>query len=352
MLKGLISKLSGQSTDVTGAQRSALDTLSSSTGAIPNFGDAGAGAVSKFFNESTAPQAGMLSDAYKTLQGNIGGTASGAELDPYSTPGFGDAINTMTKDITNRVKGVYAGSGRDPSGAGSFAGTLGRGLTEGISPVIASQYNQNKQNQMNAAGTLFGAGGNTASGLTAQQLAELSAGATGVGMIPGLTQAYTSPGTAQLGAANASYSQPYANLAQMLQQAGMLGGMGSQSSGYGTSTTTQPQSTFGNILGGISGGAGILGSLGGSGGGIGALSSLMMLSDERAKDDIEEIGTTHDEQPIYRYRYKGSPVTQIGMLAQEVQKRTPDAVGEMMPGILGVNYRRATDRAAEMRKAA
>lgn len=335
MLKGLIDKFSGLNTDVTGGQKSALDTLTSATSNLPNFGAQGAGAVGNFFNMSTTPQVGMLSDAFSKLQGNLGATASGAELDPYSTPGFGDAINTMSKDITNRVKGTYAGSGRDPSGAGSFAGTLGRGLTEGISPVIAAQFNQNKSNQMGAANTLFNAGGSTASGMTAQQMAQLGAGATGLGLIPQLMSAYTAPGQAQLGAANASYAQPFANLMQLLQPSAALGAMGSQSSGTGTSTTTQPQNTMSNIMGGLSGGIGL----------------LSLMSDERAKDDIERVGRLDDGQPIFRYHYKGSDVPQIGLLAQRVRNVAPEAVEEV-GGMLRVNYGKATDRAAEIARAA
>lgn len=347
LLQGLIDKYGKANTDVTGAQTSALDNLSSGASAIPNFGSQGASAVGDFFGANTTPQVGMLSDAYKSLQGNIGGTASGAELDPYSTPGFADSLKTLTNDITNQVKGVYAGAGRDPSGAGSFAGSLGRGLTQGEAPVIAAQYNQNKGNQLAAANTLYGAGNTTAGGITAQQMAELTAQGQGLGLLPQLSAAYTAPGQAQVGAANAQYSQPYANLLQLLQPGAALGAMGSQSTGTGTSTTTQPQSTFGNILGGLAGGTGILSSMGAFG-----PAGFLALSDERLKENIEEIGTTHDDQKIYRYEYVDSPVTHIGMLAQEVQKRTPGAVAEMMPGILGVNYRAATNRAAAMRKAA
>jgi hypothetical protein len=63
------------------------------------------------------------------------------DYNPYNTPGFSDAINTMTSDITNQVNGSFAGAGRDFSGANQMA--LGRGLTSGLAPTIAAQYNQN-----------------------------------------------------------------------------------------------------------------------------------------------------------------------------------------------------------------
>lgn len=216
----------------------------------------------------------MLQSALSGLQGNIGGTASGADLNPYSTPGFSDALKTMTNDITNSVKGVYAGSGRDPSGAGSFAQSLGRGLTQGEAPTIAAQYNQNKANQMNAANSLFSGTGTTAGQITGQQQVPLANQTQALGLIPQLMQAFTAPAQTQLGAANTAYSQPFANLSALLGPLTSIAGLGQSSTGSGTSTTTQPQSTAGNILGGLAGGAGILSSLGGSAGVAGLLPLL------------------------------------------------------------------------------
>jgi hypothetical protein len=88
------------------------------------------------------------------------------------------------------------------------------------------------------------------------------------------------------------------------------------------------------------------------GGGMGALGMLSMLSDERAKDNIEKVGKLDDGQAVYRYNYKGSPVTHIGLLAQEVAKHNPSAVSHMGMGLLGVDYHRATDKAAAMERAA
>jgi hypothetical protein len=352
LLSDLISQYSGLSTEVTPEQRTAAGNLVGAAGNLPNFGGAGTEAVNRLFSSSTAPQVGMLSDAYQTLQKNIGGTASGAELDPYSTPGFSDAIGTLTNDITNKVKSVYAGSGRDPSGAGSFAGSLGRGLTQGIAPVISAQFNQNNANRFNAANTLYNAGGSTASGITGQNQIPLSNAATALGLTPGVLSSYLAPGQAQLGAANTQFSQPFSNMGALLQPATALGGLGQQSTGTGTAVTQQPQSLLSNILGGVTGGVGLLSAMGGSGGGMAALAPLLALSDERAKDDVEEIGKLHDGQSVYRFTYKGSDIPQIGLLAQRVAEVEPDAVGHFGAGLLGVDLKRATDRAASMRRAA
>ena len=73
-------------------------------------------------------------------------------------------------------------------------------------------------------------------------------------------------------------------------------------------------------------------------------------SDERLKENIQKVGETNDGQNIYRYNYKGDPRTQIGLLAQEVAREHPEAVGEQN-GYLTVDYRDATKDAARDRKA-
>jgi hypothetical protein len=68
-------------------------------------------------------------------------------------------------------------------------------------------------------------------------------------------------------------------------------------------------------------------------------------SDKRLKHDAERVGEMHDGTPIYRFKYNGSDHTQIGLMAQDVEKRHPEAVGESQ-GYKTVDYKKATDEAA------
>lgn len=332
LLQNLLSRYGSTNTDVTPGQSTALANLNSSAAGIPNFGSTAAGGVDRLFGSDTSNQVGMLNTGFDTLNRNIGGTASGAELDPYKTPGFGSAIDTMSNDITNRVKGVYAGSGRDPSGAGSFAQSLGRGLEQGIAPVIASQFNTNKGNQMNAASTLYNASGTTAGNITAQNQVPLSnilQGLQGAGMIPGL---YTAPATAQLGAANAGQNQQFANMQQLLTPALGLGALGTNTSGTGTQTPAN--NPLNNWIGGTSAGLGALG---------------MLFSDQDLKENIRDVGMLFDGTPVKEYNYVGDDTPQLGMLAQDIERHNPEsgAVAEIA-GFKAVNYRKATERAARL----
>lgn len=65
-----------------------------------------------------------------------------------------------------------------------------------------------------------------------------------------------------------------------------------------------------------------------------ALIGALPFSDERLKEDIERVGETDAGTPIYTYRYKGSPMMQMGVMAQE----NPDAAVRDPSGFLRVDY--------------
>jgi hypothetical protein len=74
--------------------------------------------------------------------------------------------------------------------------------------------------------------------------------------------------------------------------------------------------------------------------GLGA-AGVYKFSDKRLKKNIKKIGKTNDGQNLYSYRYKGSDEPQIGLMAQEVAKKKPDAVAVTPSGFLAVNYDKA-----------
>lgn len=73
--------------------------------------------------------------------------------------------------------------------------------------------------------------------------------------------------------------------------------------------------------------------------GVGSLvSALVSFSDRRGKTDIKKVGKTDAGLPIYTYKMKGSPKTQMGVMAQDVEKEQPDALAILSGGWKGVNY--------------
>lgn len=74
---------------------------------------------------------------------------------------------------------------------------------------------------------------------------------------------------------------------------------------------------------------------------VGGIGGLFALSDERAKKEKNKIGETDDGMGIYSFKYKGSDKTEVGLMAQEVKKKRPEAVRVRPDGLFEVNYEAA-----------
>lgn len=78
----------------------------------------------------------------------------------------------------------------------------------------------------------------------------------------------------------------------------------------------------------------------GIGGGIG---KLIGMSDERTKKDVKKRGEI-DGMGLYEFRYKGEPKSQskhVGLMAQEVKKKRPEAIVPTSGGLMAVDYGKA-----------
>ena len=147
--------------NVNGIEDSALNRLSQNA----RGGNPYAPQVGVLANDLLAggkDRTGIVSDAYSGLQNNIGATARGDYVDPANNPFYSKLTSTVSNDIQNRISGMFAGAGRDFSGA--HIGTMARGISEGVAPVFANQWNKERDNHLNAASALYGAG-NTTGGL-------------------------------------------------------------------------------------------------------------------------------------------------------------------------------------------
>jgi len=74
--------------------------------------------------------------------------------------------------------------------------------------------------------------------------------------------------------------------------------------------------------------------------------TIFSMSDARMKDNIERVGELYDGQPIYRYNMKGSPKTQLGLMAQDLEHNGHGDAVAGLGGLKMVDYKRATDVAA------
>lgn len=254
-LQGILGQVQSGlgNTALTGNETGAINTLEHNAGNASQYAPAIQGYAQNLLSGGGAnAQAGNINQNYQNYQAQTNPLASNTNYNPYSTPGFGDAINTMTSDITNGVNGQFAGAGRDFSGANSMA--LGRGLTQGLAPTIASQYNQNVQNQQGAAGNLYQAGNTNAgllTGLNQQGLANQGQGVTAAGQA---NDAQNAGANATLQAEAARRGIPVQALGLLSQIGIPIAGLGGQSTGTSTGTATaSPTQQIGQLFGGFGG---------------------------------------------------------------------------------------------------
>lgn len=96
------------------------------------------------------------------------------------------------------------------------------------------------------------------------------------------------------------------------------------------------------FFGGGGGGAGVASSAAGGGvlGTLGAGTAGLFGSDRRIKKEIRRVGTLDNGLPVYAFKYKAGGPTQIGVMAQDVEKVKPEAVVEV-EGVKMVHYDQA-----------
>lgn len=262
-----------------------------------------------------------------------------AALNSSTAPIYSTVDNYMNPYLDNVVKSTMANMAEQNAeqqqgvlGNAAVQGALGGNRVGVAQAELARQ--QNLANQQTIAG-LYNQGYNTALGAAQSDKAAAQNAAAGYANL-GSTAMQTNlqQAAAQVGAGTQqqqwNYQQYQNKLAYPFETtswlANIVSGLGS---GMGGKTTqTAPSGNTGSaVLGGV-------------------LSLASLFSDRRLKEGVVPIGKTFDGQNIYRFRYKDEPVERIGLMAQEVEKRHPDAVGERH-GYKTVEYKAATDKAAE-----
>lgn len=163
ILNNIFAQLGGVNPNLTGAETDAINQLGASggnqyAGAV---GDVAGGLLG---GGGASGQAGFLTDAFNQYKAALDPFASGKYVDPASNPALGQYMSTIANDVGNRVNSMFAGAGRDLSGANIQQ--YGRGIAEGQAPVLADMYNQERTRQLGAISGIFGGAGQTAGTLT------------------------------------------------------------------------------------------------------------------------------------------------------------------------------------------
>jgi hypothetical protein len=239
-----------------------------------------------------------LQDAALMQQGTYGRLAPGAEQgimgaqslvnrnlagDNLRGNPFLDGILDSTRsNVTNQVNSQFNRAGR--FGSGRYEGVLARELARAENDLRFQNYGAERQIQQNSIG----------------DAQNLMGGTTGL-----------------------------LNNAAQLPWIGVQaqnGGTNSLTNGFGVRTTTE-SGGLGSVLGGLAG------TLGGA--------AISKYSDERVKNITGRAGTDPKTGlPLYDYTYKDDPTgtPQTGVMAQDVEKVAPEAVGQDASGVKMVDY--------------
>lgn len=239
-------------TGVTGAENSALNQLTSNAGQYSSqFAPQIQSYASNLLSGGGAnAQAGNLQGGLDQYQQQLAPYANGSMIG--NNPALQAQLGQIGTDVTNQVNGSFAGAGRDFSGANQMA--LARGISAGQAPVIANQYNQDVQNQLSAAGSLYGAQNQTGGLLAGLNQQGLSNQGQGV-------QASQDAASAQNAAPNAVLQAEAQRRGIPVQALGLLAQIGIPIAGLGSQSTGQSQGTqqasgaqqFAQIMGGLGG---------------------------------------------------------------------------------------------------
>jgi hypothetical protein len=254
-----------------------------------------------------------------------GGAIANAAFDPRQA-----LYNRSLQQFTDQMRAGQGargiamtpyGAGLEAMGLGNFANDwqnqqLQRMLQGGQG--MSNMYGQGAQMQASAPGMYLGASGMP--WMTGQQIGGAQMGALG--------------GLGQFGQAGAQLPQ------QQIQDWQNYLGWGSNQQNANNQTMLNQEKLASQQSGDMWSGLGKLA-------GTAAPFLMSMLSDENLKDDISQVGVLYDDTPVYSFRYAGDPTPRIGLMAQDVEERYPEAVGEAY-GFKTVDYGLATARAREL----
>jgi Chaperone of endosialidase len=273
---------------------------------------------------------------------------TGQDINQYLSPYLGDVLGT-TNALANQNNSIAQ--------SGALGTAISSGAFGGDRTGIAAA-NLNQQNSLAEQSTdanILNTGYNTAlSTAQQQQGVNLSAGQANRAALGSAGSELASIGSTAYGE-GANTASELGSLGSGAQAAGLAGAQAQIGAGTLQQQTAQAADTaeynqflqaqsypfqVDQFLANIAEGTGAL-----SGSTTTTTTPGGFFSDKRLKHDIKKIGKLYDGQEIYSYKMHGDPRTHIGLIAQKVEKKHPEAVG-LAGGYKIVDYGKATKEAA------
>jgi hypothetical protein len=250
VLQGILGQLNNNlgQTNLTRNEDLAIGQLTNAASA----GNPFAGQIGNFANEllsggGATNQAGNVTQNLSEYQRRLNPIADGANIGPNGNPALKGYLDTIANDVQTRVNGMFAGAGRDLSGAN--VGTVARGIAEGTAPVLAAQYNTDFGNMRSAADALYGAGNTNAGLLSGMQQQALQNKGVGIGASQAATDANTSGARGLLEAEALRRGLPVQALGLLANIGIPIAGLGGQSTGQSNTTGTNQMSGMQQFMG-------------------------------------------------------------------------------------------------------
>jgi hypothetical protein len=290
--------------------------------------------------------------------GLAAGSAEQVNAQPLSAQDIQQYMNPYVQDVAGSTAALL-GQNNAQAQSGALGTAISSGAFGGDRTGIAAANLEQQQNLSNAntyAGILSQGYTNAQGVAQQQQGVNLAAGQANRAALGSAGSELASIGQTAYGEGANTASEQGA-LASGAQTAGLQGANAQIAAGTVQQQTQQAQDTaeYNQFLQQESYPFQVQSWLAGISEGTGALSGSTttttqpggFFSDRRLKHDIKKIGKTYDNQTIYSYKMHGDPRTHIGLMAQEVEKKKPAAVGvDGRSGYKIVDYGTATDAAA------
>lgn len=228
------------------------------------------------------------------------------------------------------LTGAYGGQIGEGTGATNFLSQL-LGVSPGGVAGAANQVGEGANQVAEAGGAQAGYQNYLQNAGYAPAMRQLSQGITGQGAASGLLRSGATDKALQSRGTdlNSQYFNNY------LQQLSGLSGLGLQAGGILANTGQQSTSQSTNSSTGTStgGSPSTLGSIASTVGGIASI-----FSDRKLKTGIRKVGAFSDGLGIYTFRYHGHRQRVRGVMADEVARLRPWALGPRVAGFATVNY--------------
>lgn len=261
----------------------------------------------QYEGERVAPTSDTTLDAYSLFK-TMPQTVADMDLNEYMNPFINDVVNTSMGKMNDARVQALMGNADKAIASKAFGGSRS-------AIVDAVTNSESIKDQGLLASQLFSQGYDKATGLAQGDIDNRRKQFAGLLGIGSAEQAQTQ---SELDAAQTKWNE--ANNADIDRLNVLMSALGM--SPYGkteTATKTAQQGSSGTDFASV--GAGLLSLVGG------------IFSDRTEKTDIEKKGTDPvTGLDIYAYRYKGDPKSYskvVGIMAQDVKKKFPEAVGKV-----------------------